>query len=106
MRAGGADQEAHRLDERAELGTPLGNCGGYVRERLLPPRAHFHLGRDQLADQVLLERRALRSGLHVLEAVRELERLRVEERELLLDRDAEVGRAFEVLARPIDLLGR
>ena len=47
-----------------------------------------------------------RRGLHLLEAVRQVERVRVEERELLLDRDREVRRVLELLARERDLLVR
>ena len=50
--------------------------------------AHLDLGGDQLADEVRLELGAARRRLQLLEAVDELERLGVEERELLLDRDA------------------
>ena len=70
------------------------------------PGADLDLGRDELADEVLLERRAARGRLDVLEAVREVERLRVEDRELLLDRDREVGRGLELLARLRDQLVR
>ena len=48
---------------------------------------------------MLLEGRAARRSLDVLEPVREVERLRVEDRELLLDGDREVGRGLELLAR-------
>src|SRR5581483_9611815 len=57
-------------------------------------RAHLDLGRDQLADQVRLDVRAGGERLHVLEAVRERERLGIEERELLLDGEGEVGAAL------------
>ena len=60
--------------------------------------ADLDLGGDQLADEVLLERRALRRGLQVLEAVGQVERLGIEDGELLLDRDREVLRGLELLA--------
>ncbi len=67
---------------------------------------HLHFRRDELAYEVLLERRPARRGLDVLEAVREVERLRVDDRELLLDGDREVGRGLELLACPCDQLVR
>ena len=69
-----------------------------VGERLAAPRLDLDLGGDQLADEVRLEQRAPRSGLHVLEPVDEAERRRIEQRELLLDGDGEVGAALEALA--------
>ena len=62
------------------------------------PGLDLDLGGDQLADEVRLEHRALRGGLHVLEPVDEPERCRIEQRELLLDRDGEVGAGLEALA--------
>src|SRR5207237_7174965 len=53
-----------------------------------------------------LELRAGGGRLELLEPVRQLERLGVEERELLLDRDREVGRRLEPLPGERDLLGR
>ena len=103
---GRAEEEPHRLDERLELRAPLGHGGGNVGERLLLARPHLHLGGDQLADEVLLERRPARGRLDVLEAVREIERLRIEDRELLLDGDREVGRRLEPSARLRDQLVR
>jgi hypothetical protein len=47
---------------------------------------------------VRLELGALRGCFQLLEAVRQRERLRVEDRELLLDGDREVGRRLELLA--------
>ena len=68
--------------------------------------ADLHLGGDQLADQVLLERRPLRGRLQVLEAIRQVERLGIEDGELLLDRDREVLRGFELLPREGELFRR
>ncbi len=75
-------------------------------ERLAPPGTHFDLGRDQLSDEMLLERRPLRRGVHVLEAVRQLERLGIEDRELLLHRDGEVGAALVGVVGGANLLVR
>ena len=101
---GGAEEETHRLDERLKLRAPLRHGRGHVRERLLPARADLDLGGDELADEVLGERRLRGCRLDLLEAVRQIERLRVDERELLLDGRREVGRVLELLARERDLL--
>ena len=76
VRPGRAEQEPHRLDERPQLRSALGDRGGNVRERLLLAGSDLDLGGDELADEVLLERGAARGRLDVLEAVREVERLR------------------------------
>ena len=82
------------------------SAAGDVGEGHLLPGLHLHLGGDQLADEVRLERRTARGRLHLLEPVDEVERLRVEERELLLDRDGEILGRLEALARlGEDLLG-
>ena len=106
VRPGGAEEEAHRLDERLQLRAALGHHAGDVGEALLAPRPDLDLGGDELADEMLLECRAARRSLDVLEPVREVERLRIEDRELLLDRDREVGRGLELLARTRDQLVR
>jgi hypothetical protein len=48
---------------------------------------------------VRLELGSLRRLLQLLESVDEFERVRVQERELLLDRDREIGHRLERLAR-------
>ena len=106
VRPGRAEQKPHRLDERPQLRATLGDRGRDVRERLLLARSDLDLGGDELADEVLLERGPARGGLDVLEAVREVERVRIEDRELLLDRDGEVGRRLELRARLRDQLVR
>ena len=53
---------------------------------------------------MLLERRPPRGGLQLLEAVDELERVGVEDRELLLHREGEVAPVLERLARNADEL--
>ena len=55
---------------------------------------------------MLLEGRPARRRLDVLEAVRQVERLGIEDRELLLDGDREVGRRLEPSARLRDQLVR
>ena len=99
VRPGRAEREPERLDEGRQLRAPLGERGRDVGERLLLAGLHLDLGRDQLADEVRLEDRALRRGLDLLEPVHEVEGLGVEERELLLDRDGEVLGGVEALAR-------
>ena len=69
------------------------------------PLEHRHLVHLlPLADEMLVELRPGGRRLELLEAVRELERLRIQERELLLDRDGEVGPRVEGLAGEADLL--
>ena len=75
MCPGRAEQEPHRLHERLQLGAALGHRGRHVRERLLAPRPDLDLGRDELADEVLLETGAARRRLDVLEAARQVERV-------------------------------
>ena len=67
-------------------------------EVLAAAGAHLDFGGDQLADDIRREVGLDRRRVELLEAVGELERLRIEERELLLHRDGEVGAAVEVLA--------
>jgi hypothetical protein len=106
MRAGRAEEDVHRLDEGAELRATLGHRRRNVRKSLLPAGADLDLGRDQLSDEVLFEPCAPGGVPHLLEAVREVQRLRIEERELLLDRDREVRRVLELRPRLGDLLLR
>src|SRR5207344_709582 len=56
------------------------------------------------ADEMRLERRARRGRLQLLEAVRQRQRCRVEDRELLLDSDGEVGGRLVLLSCEADLL--
>src|SRR6476619_4434741 len=53
---------------------------------------------------MLLERAAPRRGLYVLETVYELQRIAIEDRELLLHCDGEVGAALVRVASETDLL--
>ena len=107
VRPRGPEREAEWLDERGELGAALGEGRRDVRERRLLPGLDLDLGRDQLADEIRLERGASHGSLHVLEAIDEVERLGVEQRELLLDGDREVLCRLEALERLVeDLLAR
>ena len=95
---GGAEREAERLDESDELVATLGDDPGHVGERVDLAGLDLGLGRDQLAGERAFDRRANGCCLHVLEAVDEIERDGVEQRELFLDRDGEVGGCLEALA--------
>ena len=55
--------------ELVQLRAPLAHLRGASAKRLAAAGAHLDLGGDQLADEVLLERRALRGSLQLLEAV-------------------------------------
>ena len=68
-------------------------------EALAAARPHLDLGRDQLTDDVRREVGLDRRGVQLLEPVGQLERLRIEQRELLLDRDGQVGAGVERLTR-------
>src|SRR5437763_2728499 len=106
VRARAAEADPELARELRELAAPLAHAGRTVRERLAAPGLDLDLGRDQLADEVLLEHGPLRRGLELLEPADEVEGRRIEERELLLDRDREVGRRLEALPGETDLLVR
>ena len=91
--------EPERLDEADELRAAVGDRRRNVGEGLDAPGLDLDLGGDQLAREVALGGRPGRRGLHVLEPVDEVERDGVEQRELLLDGDREVGARVEALAR-------
>ena len=58
------------VGELVQLLAPLADLRGGLLERVAAAGADLDLGGDQLADEMLLERRALRGRLQVLEAVR------------------------------------
>ncbi len=99
MRAGRAERDSERVDDGLQLRAALCHRCGDLGERLAAPGLDLDLRGDQLPDDVRLERRSLRSCLNLLEAVDEVQRRRVEEGELLLHRDREVGARFEAFAR-------
>src|ERR687897_112729 len=68
--------------------------------------ADLDLGGDELSDDVALELSSLRGPEKLLETVHETVRLGIEDGELLLDRDREIGRRLELLAGETDLLLR
>src|SRR5205085_5439488 len=57
MRARAAEADPELAHELRELGTPLAHPGRDLRERLAAAGLDLDLGRDQLADEVLLEHR-------------------------------------------------
>ena len=57
VRAGRAEREPERIDERGQLGAALRERRRDVGERRLLARLDLDLGGDQLADEVRLERR-------------------------------------------------
>ena len=94
-----ASAEPHPLDQREEPGAALALALERLGEGLRAARADLDLGGDQLAGRRLGQQLVgLAGGVDVLEAVLELERLRVDDRELLLEADREVGRGLESLA--------
>src|SRR5690348_14309032 len=99
MRADGREADADGVRQRAQLRAPLAQLLGRLGERLAPAGAHFCLGGDQLADEVRLQVGAAGRVLELLETVDELEARRVDERELLLDGEREVGRRLEARTR-------
>ena len=78
---------------------PIGDRLRDLGERLQAPGLDLDLGGDQLAREMALDLGSGRGRLHVLEPVDQVERDRVEQRELLLDGDGEVGALVEALAR-------
>src|SRR5207248_4854800 len=99
VRAGAAAREPVLARERLQHGAAVAHLRRRLAEGLATAGTHLDLGRDQLPDQMRLELRPLRRRLDVLEAVDERERLRVEQRELLLDREREIRPAVVRLAR-------
>jgi hypothetical protein len=95
VRSSRAECEPEAAGQLRELGAARAHqlCGR--GEAHAGARAHLDLGGDQLADQVLVDRRPGCGRLHFLEPVDERERVGVEERELLLDRDGQVDAAVE-----------
>src|SRR5258708_24583511 len=88
-----ADPDAVR--ERTKLRAALPERGGRLGERLAAAGPHLDLGGDQLADEMRLDVGALRRLLQVFEAVDELERRLIEQRELLLDGEREIRLRLE-----------
>ena len=89
------ERDPARLDELAELLPALAEERSRVGEGVAAAGADLDLRRDQLADEMRLELGSPRRFLELLEAVDEAERLRVDQRELLLDGDREIGHRLE-----------
>ena len=98
MRAGRAERELLLAGERVDLRAALLHLRGRFLKAGAAAGADLDLGGDQLADDVLGEVGLLGRRLQRLEAVRQLERLGVEERELLFDRERQVGAGLELRA--------
>jgi hypothetical protein len=94
--AGRAERQLLLTGKRVDLRAPLLHRRGRFLEPGTAARADLDLGGDQLADDVVGELRLLGSRLQRLEAVRQLERLGVEERELLFHGERQVGARFEL----------
>jgi len=104
MCAGGAELKSLLAGQRLQLCATLPHPRGGLGKVGALPRSYLGLRRDQLADEMLVELRALRRSLQLLEAVDELEVLGVEQRELLLDGDGEIGAALERFTGARELL--
>ena len=95
MRSRRREPHPELVRQAEELGAPLAETLRRLREVGTPAGADLDLGRDQLADERAVEVAPDRGGLELLEAVYEPERLGIEDRELLLDREREVLRLVE-----------
>ena len=104
MGAHRAEGEPHLVGDPEQPRPPGSLPVGRVGKGLAAARPDLDLGVDQLA----LDRRgelgvAQAGGLHLLEAVLEVEDRRIEDRELLLDPDREVGRGLEDLTHGLEV---
>jgi hypothetical protein len=98
MGAGGRQGQAHPLRHGEKPLPPLALAGDGIREALASPRADLDLRGDQLTGDRVDQQLVPPAGLaQVLEAMLELERLGVDDRELLLDPDGEVSGSLEDL---------
>ena len=104
VRPGAAERKLQLARDTVDLAAPLLHGGRRLAEVLAATGAHLDLRGDQLADDVRGEVGLECGGVDLLEAIRERERVRVEERELLLDGDREVGAGVEVVAALRDQL--
>jgi hypothetical protein len=95
------------VDQAEQAPAPLALQLCRLTEALGPARADLDLGGDQLAGGRLgQDLVALAGGVELLEAVLELERRRVDDRELLLEPDREVGLGLESLADEVEVQGQ
>ena len=100
VRARRAERDAVVAGEREQPPAGVGLAAARVFDVAARARADLDLRGDQLARDRRREHRVGGRGVaQQLEARHQQQRLRVDERELLLDADREVGRALEGLAR-------
>ena len=101
MGARGGEGQPHPLGQREQARPVLALKVHGRRERLSPPRANLDLRGDQLPGRGLRQPLVLLAGrVQVLEPVTQLEALRIDDRELLLEPDREVGGGIEQLPDP------
>jgi hypothetical protein len=99
-----SQSEAHPLDQVEEPVAPVALPCYRVAEALCPSRPDLDLGGDQLAGRGIRQHLvSLTGGVDLLEAVLQLERYRIEDRELLLEADCEVHRALESLPGAVEV---
>jgi hypothetical protein len=102
--AHGGQAQPLRLGEGEESPAVLALHALGLREGLAAARADLYLGVDQLAAHGIGEHLVVLARLEeLLEAVLELQRRRVDDCELLLQPDREVGRLFESGADPVEV---
>src|SRR5713226_3797313 len=104
MSAGRREPDSEAVGQLPELRSPFGHSLGRFGEVRATSRLDLDLRRDQLADEVLVELRSRRPSLQLLEPIRQLERVRIEQRELFLHGDREVTSVLESIACRADLL--
>ena len=105
MRAGRAERDAVLVGEREQPAAAVALCGDRGGEVLAPARADLDLRGDQLAGDRLGEHGISGRGVaQLLEALHVSPRSRgVEQRELLLEPDREVGRGLECRASGVQI---
>src|SRR5918995_5217166 len=104
VRAGRAERDSVSGGQLDNLAAALRHRSRHFRERVAAPRAHLYLGGDELSDEVTLELGTSRRGEELFEAADHVEAVRIEDGELLLDRNREVTCALVLLAREAKLL--
>jgi hypothetical protein len=97
VRAGVCERNPMAVRELEQLRAPLAYPDDHVGERVALARADLGLGGDQLAGEHPVQNGAPGGRVQVFEAVDEIVRLGIEERELLLDREREVVGRVEPL---------
>jgi len=99
-----SEPDSETVGELPELCTALAHSLRGHAEVLATPGLDLDLGCNQLADEVLIEVRSGRSGLELFEAIRQLQRVGIEQRELFLHCDREVLPSLESIVGKTDLL--